>query len=92
MKTRRPTQVTMHPAVGWAVLRSNELRERAVTIRWQRGHRKAYVLTGERIGDHGTARLLDEVPVDRNGWTDLAEVRLAGQNWLHQHLAKAGAR
>ncbi len=30
------------------------------------------------------AGVLDTIPVSPSGWTDLAEVRLVGQRWLHR--------
>ena len=34
--------------------------------------------------DHGTAEVVATTPVATSGWTDLAEIRLAGQRWLRQ--------
>lgn len=69
--------------VGWVFL--SRPGGAGITIRWRRGERTAYVLEGQRIGDHAVVRgVLDTVPVAQAGWTDLAEVRLLGQRWLRQ--------
>ncbi len=65
--------------VGWVFL--HHRRADGFTIRWRRGDRVAYVLDGQRIGDHGMADILDTIPVLPAGWTDLAEIRLLGQRW-----------
>ena len=41
----------------------------------------AYVLSGEKLGDHGMSDVLGTVPVLPVGWTDLAEVRQLGRQW-----------
>jgi hypothetical protein len=66
--------------VGWVFL--DRRREDGFTIRWRRGDRVAYVLDGQRIGNHGMAGVLDTIPVLPAGWTDLAEIRLLGQRWV----------
>jgi hypothetical protein len=38
-------------------------RAGGVTIRWKRGDPVAYVLSGQRVGDHGMSEVLDTVPV-----------------------------
>lgn len=68
--------------VGWVFL--DRHRREGFTIRWRRGERKAYVLNGQRTGDHTTADVLAIIPVIPRGWTDLAEIRLLGQRWLRQ--------
>lgn len=69
--------------VGWAFLARPGAD--GITVRWRRGERTAYILDGQRIGDHATVMgVLDTVPVAQAGWTDLAEVRLLGQRWLRQ--------
>ncbi len=45
------------------------------TIQWQRGDQMAYVLSGQRLGDHGMIEVLGTIPVLPVGWTDLAELR-----------------
>jgi hypothetical protein len=47
--------------VGWVFL--DRRREDGFTIRWRRGERVAYVLDGQRIGDHGMADILGTIPV-----------------------------
>lgn len=44
----------------------------------------AYVLDGQRLGDHGTANTLGTVPVLPAGWTDLSEVRALGKRWMKE--------
>ena len=68
--------------VGWVFL--DRHHEEGITIRWQRGDWVAYVLEGQRIGEHGVVGVLDTIPVAPTGWTDLAEVRLVGLRWLRQ--------
>ncbi|MGH3719347.1 MAG: hypothetical protein ACRDRI_11030 [Pseudonocardiaceae bacterium] len=69
--------------VGWVFL--DRHRQGGLTIRWRRGEAVAYVLDGQRIGDHSTvAGVLSTIPVAPTGWTDLAEIRLLGQRWLQQ--------
>lgn len=57
------------------------------TIRWQRGDRVAYVLSGHRLGDYGMAEMLGTIPVLPAGWTDLAELRTLGQRWTRARSA-----
>ena len=64
--TNRPT--------GWVYLTSN------CTIRWQRGDREAYILPGKESGSWSMEGLLDKIPVSPTGWTDLAEIKLLGEN------------
>lgn len=49
-------------------------REDGFTIRWRRGDRVAYVLSGQRVGDQGMTDVLDTIPVLPAGWTDLAKI------------------
>ncbi len=65
--------------VGWVFL--NRYRAEGFTIRWRRGDQVAYVLSGQRVGDHGMADVLGTIPVPPAGWTDLAEIRRLGQRW-----------
>ena len=44
----------------------------------------AHVLSGQQVGNHGMAEVLDTISVSPSGWTDLAEVRLTGQRWLRR--------
>ena len=68
--------------VGWVFL--DRKRQDGITIRWRRGDPVAYVLDGKRIGDHALIGVLDTIPVAPTGWTDLTDLRLAGQRWLRQ--------
>lgn len=64
---------------GWVYLRSTHC-----TIRWQRGDKVAYIFEGKQTGansDEGVT-VLATIPVSSTGWTDLAEVKLAGENWV----------
>lgn len=63
--------------VGWVFL--DRHRHDGYTIRWQRGDSVAYVLAGKQLFSHQTADALDTIPVSPSGWTDLAEIKLAGQ-------------
>lgn len=66
----------MNRPTGWVYLKSN------CTIRWQRGDHDAYILRGNKVGGSSMEGLLGKVPVSPTGWTDLAEVRLAGEKWV----------
>ncbi len=68
--------------VGWVFL--DRHRHDGYTIRWRRGDAVAYVLSGQQVGNHGMAEVLDTISVSPSGWTDLAEVRLLGQRWVRQ--------
>jgi hypothetical protein len=64
---------------GWVYLHSANC-----TIRWQRGDKVAYIFKGkqtEASSDEGM-EVLAAIPVSSTGWTDLADVRLAGENWV----------
>jgi hypothetical protein len=65
--------------VGWVFL--DGYRAAGFTIRWRRGDRVAYVLSGQRVGDHGMTDILGTIHVLPAGWTDLAEIRRLGQRW-----------
>jgi hypothetical protein len=69
----------MSSPTGWVYLHSANC-----TIRWQRGDKVAYIFEGkqtEENSDEGVA-VLATIPVSSTGWTDLAEVKLAGENWV----------
>ncbi len=68
--------------VGWVFL--DRRRHDGYTIRWRRGDTVAHVLSGQQVGNHGMAEVLDTIPVPPSGWTDFAEIRLLGQRWLRQ--------
>ena len=65
---------------GWVFF--DRHRTDGFTIRWKRGDRLAYVLSGHRVGDHGMAEVVDTIPVSPAGWTDLAELQALGQRWM----------
>jgi hypothetical protein len=69
----------MKGPTGWVYLRSANC-----TIRWQRGDKVAYIFEGKQTEanpDEGIA-VLATIPVSSTGWTDLADVKLAGENWV----------
>lgn len=68
------------PLVGWVFF--DRYRDEGFTIRWRRGDRLAYVLSGKRVGDHGLADVLGTIAVLPAGWTDLAEIRSLGRRWV----------
>ncbi len=70
---------------GWVFL--DHPCEDGFTIRWKRGDRVAYVLSGQRLGDHGMAKVLSTIPVMPVGWTELAELRTLGQRWMRAKSA-----
>lgn len=66
--------------VAWVFI--DRHRHNGYTIRWRRGETKAYVLAGNRIGNHSDTDIVDTIPVLPAGWTDLAEVRGVGMRWI----------
>lgn len=72
--------------VGWVYL------DVGYTVRWRRGDPVAHVLAGQRMDNHGTAGVVDTVPVPPSGWTDLAEVRQLGQRWWQRQRAQRAHR
>lgn len=62
---------------GWGFL--DRYRTEGLTIRWQRGDSVVYVLSGQRLSDHGMSEVLATIPVLPAGWIDLAELRTLGQ-------------
>lgn len=71
--TYRPT--------AWAYLASGDC-----TIRWQRGDKVAYIFEGKQLETHPnqalTVTILDTIPVQTKGWTDLAHVQRLGEAWV----------
>jgi hypothetical protein len=69
-----------HPT-AWIYLASGDC-----TIRWQRGDNVAYILAGEQLNTYPDEALrvtvLDTILVPSTGWTDIAQVRLVGENWI----------
>ncbi|MGH4009687.1 MAG: hypothetical protein ACRDTH_16310 [Pseudonocardiaceae bacterium] len=70
---------------GWVFL--DRSRAEGFTIRWRRRDSVAYVLNGQRVGDHGMNEVLETIPVLPGGWTDLAEIRALGQRWVRGRSA-----
>jgi hypothetical protein len=69
--------------VGWVF--TDRHRHDGFTIRWRRGDPVAYILPGNRLGDHSTTNVLGTIPVPPAGWTDLAHIRLLAQRWQQPH-------
>lgn len=71
--------MTSHTA--WAYLPSGNCR-----IRWQRGDNVAYIFDSKQLETYPDEPLrvevLDTIPLSSKGWTDLAHVRLTGENWV----------
>ena len=61
---------------GWAYFKSD------CTIRWQRGDGEAYVLRGNKVGKWTSEDVIGTFPVPRTGWSDLEDIKLAGENWV----------
>lgn len=66
---------------AWAYLRSGDC-----TIRWQRGDNVFYIFEGKQLDTYPDeppkVEVFDTIPVLPKGWTDLAHVRLTGENWV----------
>lgn len=62
------------------------------TIRWQRGDKVAYVLSGKELETYPDEALrikvLDTIPVARKGWADIDHVRLTGEHWVKANHRK----
>ncbi len=80
--SRRGGAVPKTAPVGWVFL--DRHRQDGITIRWRRGERHAYVLEGDRLGDHGMNDAVDTIPVSSVGWTDHAEIRALGRRWVQE--------
>lgn len=56
------------------------------TIYWKRGDKVAYIFEGKQLEAYPDgpqrAEVLATIPVLPQGWTDLAHVRLTGENWV----------
>ena len=68
MPTSKPT--------GWVYLKSD------CTIRWRRGDREAYILRGNQVGEWTTDEVLATISVPSKGWSDAAEIKRIGENWV----------
>ncbi len=77
----RSGAMPMNSPTAWAYLPSGDC-----TIRWQRGDKVAYIFQGKQLDTYPDEPLrvevLDTIPVLPKGWTDLAHVRLLGENWV----------
>jgi hypothetical protein len=71
----------MTSPTAWVYLRSADC-----TIRWQRGDKVAYIFEGKQTEAHPDegVGVLATIPVSSTGWTDLADVKLAGENWVKE--------
>ncbi len=71
----------MTSPTGWVYLRSANC-----TIRWQRGDKVAYIFEGKQTEAHPDEGVgfLATIPVSSTGWADLADVKLAGENWVKE--------
>ena len=71
----------MTSPTAWSYLLSGDC-----TIRWQRGDKVAYIFEGKQLeahpGEPPMAEVLATIPVSSKGWTDMADVKLAGENWV----------
>ena len=70
----------MNSPTAWVYLRSANC-----TIRWQRGDKVAYIFEGKQTeaNPDNWVTVLATIPVSSTGWTDLADVKLAGENWVN---------
>lgn len=72
----------MNRPTGWVFI--DRHRRDGFTIRWRRGDREAYVLGGKQVGSWTMEGLLGIIPVSSIGWVDLAEIKRAGERWVHR--------
>jgi hypothetical protein len=75
----RDTAMPMTSPTGWVYLHSANC-----TIRWQRGDKVAYIFEGKQMDANPDDTVLATIPVSSTGWTDLADVKLAGENWAKE--------
>ena len=77
----RGTTMPMNSPAAWAYLSSGQC-----TIYWRRGDTVAYIFDGKQLDAYPDeppqAEALATIPVLPRGWTDLAHVRLTGENWV----------
>ncbi|MCA1676886.1 MAG: hypothetical protein LC799_33500, partial [Actinobacteria bacterium] len=66
------------PPIGWLYL------PEGYTVCWQRGDKVAYVFKGKQMDAYPHRAALGIVPVSPTGWTDVADIRAAGERWLKQ--------
>jgi hypothetical protein len=71
----------MTSPTAWVYLPSGDC-----TIRWLRGDKVAYIFEGKQLEAYSDKPSMTEVlatiPVSSKGWTDIADVKLAGENWV----------
>jgi hypothetical protein len=67
--------------IGWVFI--DRYHRDGITIRWRRGDPLAYILPGNKLGDHSTTNVLGTIPVQPAGWTDHNEIRHLAQRWQH---------
>lgn len=68
--------------VGWVFI--DRYHRDGITIRWRRGDPVAYILPGQRLGDHATAGVLATIAVPPTGWSDHNQIRHLAQRWQQQ--------
>ncbi len=77
----------MASPIAWAYLRSGNC-----TIRWQRGNKVAHIFEGKQLeAEPLNVDVLATIPVSSKGWTDLAHVRLTGENWVKANCQRCQA-
>ena len=80
----------MTSPTGWVYLSSGNC-----TIRWRRGDNVAYIFDGQQVDTHPEElrrrEVLATIPVSPKGWTDLADIRFAGEKWLKATHARCHA-
>jgi hypothetical protein len=84
----------MTSPTGWVFLSSGNC-----TIRWRRGDNVAYIFNSKQMetypDESQRVDFLATIPVSFQGWTDLADIRLAGEKWLktaHTRCHACGGR
>lgn len=58
-------------------------RPAAMALPFAGSDREAYVLRGNKVGSWTMEGLLGTIPVSSKGWSDLAEIRSTGVQWVH---------
>lgn len=76
------------PPVCWVYLSAGS----GYTIRWERGDQVAYVFAGKQMETYPDTSVavpvLATITVSSSGWTDLAQIRLVGEQWLRTGAAR----
>ena len=74
--TGPPAIVKVFQPVMWVYLADG------CTVRWRRGDDVAYVFADRQASDGaGTVSAIDTIPVSKNGWTDIVDVRMVATRW-----------